>query len=69
MQSVRFNREWNINNREDYDAAMETLNGNWFVAEMSDSYALTLSEQREITRQKKAVIAQAIMKGIIEEAE
>lgn len=65
MRSVQFNKKWEIDSREDYNAAIESLNGSWFVAEMSDSYALTVSEQREINKQKEDVIRQAIEKGII----
>lgn len=66
MESVKFGKKWQINCYKDLDRAMRTLKENHFVAEMSDSYAVTLNEQAEINRQRADVMRQAREKGIIE---
>ena len=65
MDAVRFNREWKIESKADYDKAMEVLDGNDFCAEMSDDYTVCRSEHAEINRQRAAVIQQAKKLGII----
>lgn len=64
-QLVKFNREWEINTKEDYDAAMEILAQNDFCAEMSDDFSVWQREKEEVRRQRTVVNAQAKAKGII----
>ena len=64
-EAVRFGREWTINTREDYDKAMTALDDAEFIAEMSDSYTVTLNEKEEIDRQRLDVIRQAKERGIL----
>lgn len=67
MNIVTFNRKWEINTQEDLEKAMEELDGNEFVANMSDSYAVTRSEVREVDKQRADVIRQAKEKGLWKE--
>ena len=64
-QLVKFNREWEINTKEDYDAAMEILAQNDFCAEMSDDFSVWQREKEEVQRQRAVVNSQAKAKGII----
>ena len=65
IEAVRYNREWTINSKLDVFLAIQTLEGNDFVAEQSDSYRITLGEQAEVARQRSSVLKQAKAKGII----
>ena len=63
--SVVFDRKWVIKTQEDFDKAMDTLERDAFVAEMSDSYAVTCSEKREIRKQLDDVTRQAKEAGLM----
>jgi hypothetical protein len=65
MSIVKMGRKWEINTKEDYDKAMEILDGNEFCAEMSDDFFRSNKEKAEVARQRAEVIAQARAKGII----
>ena len=65
MDLVRFGKEWEINSREDYDKAMEVLDGNEFCANMCDDYSVTKREIAEVNAQRHAVVLIARKKGII----
>ena len=65
MDTVIFNRKWEINTGDDFVKAIEILDGNEFIANMCDSYQRTLAEVAEVDRQRKEVITQAMAKGII----
>jgi hypothetical protein len=62
---IKMGRKWEINTKEDYDKAMEILDGNEFCAEMSDDFSCWRREKEEVTRQRADVTAQARTKGII----
>ena len=64
-QLVKFNREWNIQTKEDYDNAMDILAQNDFCAEMCDDFSVWQKEKEEVRRQRAVVTAQAKEKGII----
>lgn len=64
-QLVKFNREWNINTKAEYDEAMEILAQNDFCAEMSDDFSVWQREKEEVRRQRAVVTEQAKAKGII----
>ena len=63
--SVVYGRKWVIKTQQDFDEAMDTLEHDAFVAEMSDSYAVTRSEKREIKRQLDDVTRQAKEVGLM----
>lgn len=65
MNRVVNGRKWEINTIEDYEKAMEELDGNDFIAEMSDDFSYWKSEKAEVAAQRAQVIAQAKEKGII----
>lgn len=65
MAGVVFNRKWEINTADDLKTALETLKDDDFIAEMSDSYAVTCCERREVSRQRADVMEQAKLKGLI----
>lgn len=65
MNRVVNGRKWEINTIEDYEKAMEELDGNDFIAEMSDDFSYWKSEKAEVAAQRSQVIAQAKEKGII----
>ena len=65
MSTVKMGRKWEINTKEDYDKAMEILDGNEFCAEMSDDFFRSNKEKAEVARQRAEVITQARAKGII----
>ena len=67
MNVVKFDRKWEINTQEDLEQALETLDGNEFIANMSDDYFRTRSEIAEVDRQRADVIRQAKEKGLWEE--
>lgn len=62
---VEFNKTWVIRTKEDFDLARERLDQDYFVAEMSDSYAVTRNEQLEIARQLEDVWRQAREIGLV----
>lgn len=64
MTMVVFGKCWEINTLEDYNSALEVLDGNEFIANMSDDWNQTQREMREIETQRRAVKKQAIEKGI-----
>ena len=65
MDCVKFDRKWEINSLEDYEKAMEVLDGNDFIAEMSDDFGCWKREKAEVAAQRAQVIAQAKEKGMI----
>ncbi len=65
MEKVEMGRKWEIETKEDYEAAMETLKGNEFIAEMCDDFYYWQREKDEVARQRADVIQQAKMKGVI----
>ena len=67
MDVVKYGRKWEIRTQEDLEKALETLDGNEFIANMSDSYAVTRSEVEEVDRQRADVIRQAKEKGLWKE--
>lgn len=67
MSGVVFGREWHITTHAEYRAAMDALADAQFIAEMSDSYAVTRAETAEIDRQREQVIEQAKAAGIMKE--
>ena len=67
MQGVISGREWQITTWAEYRAAMNALADAEFIAEMSDSYAVTRAEKAEIDRQREQVMEQAKAAGIMKE--
>lgn len=67
MSGVVFGREWNITTAAEYRAAMNELADAEFIAEMSDSYAVTRREKDEIDRQRENVLRQAKENNILKE--
>lgn len=67
MDVVKFDRKWEINTQEELEHALETLDGNEFIANMSDDYSRTRSEVAEVDRQRADVIRQAKEKGLWKE--
>lgn len=65
MDLVVSGRKWEINTKEDYDKAMEVLDGNEFCANMSDDFYRYRLEMEEIKAQRYSVKKQALEKGII----
>ena len=65
MELVRKGREWIIKTKEDYEKALEILDGNEFCANMCDDYSVTKRELAEIFEQRKVINAQAKALGII----
>lgn len=65
MSIIKTGRKWEINTKEDYDKAVETLEGNKFCAMMSDDFYYYKRELEEYEIQMADVIAQAKAKGII----
>lgn len=66
MSKVKFGRKWIIRTKEEYDSAMAELDGNEFIAEMSDDFSYWRSEKDEVVRQRADVIAQARANGLID---
>lgn len=62
-------RIWEINTREDYDKAMEILDGNEMCADMSDDFSCWRREKAEVEKQRYQVRKQALEKGLIGEHE
>jgi hypothetical protein len=65
MTTVIFNKKWDIQNKEDYVQAVNTLQRWAFIAEMADDYDTCLREKAEISRQSKEVYWQARMRNLI----
>ena len=65
MDIIKTGRKWEINTKEDYDKAVEILEGNKFCAMMSDDFYRYKRELEEYENQMADVIAQAKAKGII----
>ena len=65
MSIVKMGRKWEINTKEDYDNAMEILDGNEFCANMSDDYSVTRREIEEVNAQRWMINKIAREKGII----
>lgn len=65
MDLVRMGRKWIIKNAEDYEKALEILDGNEFCANMADDGFSWRRELDEISRQRADVKAQAVALGII----
>lgn len=65
MSGVVFDRKWVIKTQEDFDKAMDILEHDVFIANMSDSYARTRSEKREIQKQLDDVTRQAKEAGLM----
>lgn len=67
MDCVKMGRKWQIETKEDYDEAMKILDGNDFIAEMSDDFSYWQREKEEVRRRRADVRRQALEKGIIKE--
>ena len=65
MGIVKFGREWVIKTIEDYENALKVLDGNEFIAEMSDDFGAWKREKAEVARQRDDVKRQAVALGII----
>lgn len=65
MSLVTFGKKWEITTKEEYENALEILDGNEFCAQMSDDYGRERRERAEIDRQRYDVNKQAKEKGII----
>lgn len=51
--------------REEYKMEMDKLDEAEFIAEMSDSYAVTVAEKKTIAKKRAALIRRAKEEGII----
>lgn len=65
MKMVTFGKVWEINNKADYETAMEALERADFYAEMSDDFRAWEREKAEVARQMEDVKRQAMEKGIL----
>lgn len=65
MTRVIFGRIWEIKTVEDYNNAVDTLEGNLFIASMSDDYTWYRAETDEAEKQLRDVKRQAVALGII----
>jgi len=65
MGIVKFGREWVIKTIEDYENALNTLDGNDFIADMGEGLNQWRREKDEIARQRADVKRQAVALGII----
>ena len=65
VSTIKMGRQWVIETAEDYNKAIETLEGNKFCAMMSDDYYWYRKEMNEYNRQLADVTTQAKAKGII----
>lgn len=63
---LEYGKQWNINTREDFTNAVETINNWLFYASMSDDYQRELKETAEANRQMREVVKQAREKGWVE---
>ena len=62
---VEFGKMWTINTAEDLKAALDTLDRQEFIAEMSDDFSCWQREKAEVARQRRQVIAMARDSGLI----
>ena len=65
---VIFGRKFVIKTAQDYERAMAILDGNDFVADMSDSYSRTFTEKHEIALQRADVerqFSKLVAEGVI----
>ena len=65
MSGVVFDRKWVIKTQEDFDKAMDTLEHDVFIANMSDSYVQACNEKLEILKQLDDVTRQAKEAGLM----
>ena len=65
MTRVIFGRIWEIKTVEDYKNAIDILEGNLFIASMSDDYNWYRAETDEAEKQLRDVKRQAVALGII----
>ena len=65
MTRVIFGRIWEIKTVEDYQNAVDNLEGNLFIASMSDDYNWYRAETDEAEKQLRDVKRQAVALGII----
>lgn len=65
MTRVIFGRIWEIKTVEDYNNAVDILEGNLFIASMSDDYNWYRAETDEAEKQLRDVKRQAVALGII----
>ena len=65
MELVRYGRVWEIHTREDFERAVEALEGADFCARMCDEYAREVRERAEVARQMSDVYRQARELGIL----
>lgn len=65
VSTIKMGRQWVIETTEDYNKAIETLEGNKFCAMMSDDFYWYRKEMNEYNKQLADVTAQAKAKGII----
>ena len=65
MSIVKFGRQWVIKTAEDYEKALQILEGNDFIAEMGEGLDQWRREKAEIARQRADVTRQAEALGII----
>jgi hypothetical protein len=65
MTRVIFGRIWEIKTVEDYKNAVDILEGNLFIASMSDDYNWYRAETDEAEKQLRDVKRQAVALGII----
>lgn len=65
MTRVIFGRIWEIKTVEDYKNAVDVLEGNLFIASMSDDYNWYRAETDEAEKQLRDVKRQAVALGII----
>ena len=65
MGIVKFGREWIIKTIEDYENAINILDGNDFIADMGEGLNQWRREKEEIARQRADVKRQAVTLGII----
>ena len=65
MSMVQMGKKWEITTIEEYNKAMEILDGNEFIARMSDDYGMEKRECAEIDRQRADIEKQAKEKRII----
>lgn len=64
MDRVLFGRKWVIKTEDDVKMAREVLDGNEFIAHMSDDYHWYDEEMTEINRQRASVAEQARALGL-----
>jgi hypothetical protein len=65
MGIVKIGRKWIIKTAEDYEKALEILDGNDFIADMGEGLDQWRREKDEIARQRADVKRQAVALGII----